>query len=78
MRGACATRCRAWRRCADFPPAVRSLQVTPASLVRPDGIVRIRFLADGTATEALIALRRPDGVAEIRVDWLTGRVSRGG
>ena len=38
------------------------------------GIVRIRFLSDGTATPARITLRHGSSTGVIAIDWLTGVV----
>jgi type II secretion system protein H len=57
-----------------IPAVVEAVDVKPAALRQPGGIVRIRFLADGTATAARITLRRGTSSGAIAVDWLTGGV----
>lgn len=52
--------------------------IKPPALLQPDGIARIRFGSDGTATEARISLRHAGSSVGITVDWLTGRVHPGG
>lgn len=61
-----------------LPAVIDSVEVTPADLVNRDGIARIRFLADGSATPARIVLRRGDLSSTIVVNGLTGRVWRDG
>jgi general secretion pathway protein H len=55
-----------------LPAVVDSVDVQPASLVQRDGLVRIRFLADGTATAARITLQHGARSTAVAVDWLTG------
>jgi prepilin-type N-terminal cleavage/methylation domain-containing protein len=57
-----------------LPAVVDAIDVKPQALLQPGGIARIRFLADGTASEARILLRHGGSSAAIAVDWLTGRV----
>lgn len=57
-----------------FPDVVDAIDVTPAALVQPGGVARVRFQADGTADQARIALRHGATAKIIAVDWLTGRV----
>jgi general secretion pathway protein H len=57
-----------------FPAVVDAVDVTPAALVQPGRIARIRFLEDGTADEARISLRHGTSASVIKVDWLTGRI----
>lgn len=57
-----------------LPEIVDAVEVTPERLVQPGRIARIRFLADGTASEARIALRHGTSATIIAIDWLTGRV----
>ena len=57
-----------------LPGVIDDVEVTPATLRGPDGMVRIRFLADGTATAARITLRRGGSSGAIAVDWLTGGI----
>ncbi len=57
-----------------LPPIVDAIDIAPAALRLPGGIVRIRFLADGTATAARITLRHGASAGAVTVDWLTGKV----
>jgi general secretion pathway protein H len=57
-----------------IPAVVDAVDVKPDALRQTGGIVRIRFLADGTATAARITLRHGTSSGEIAVDWLTGGV----
>ena len=57
-----------------LPEIVDAVDVKPAALVQPGGIARVRFLPDGTADQARIALRHGTTTKVIAVDWLTGRV----
>ncbi len=59
-----------------LPAGVDAVAVAPAALLRADGVVRIRFLADGTATAARITLRNGGSALAIGIDWLTGAVHR--
>jgi prepilin-type N-terminal cleavage/methylation domain-containing protein len=61
-----------------LPSVVDAVDVKPPALLQPDGIARIRFGSDGTATEARISLRHAGSSVGITVDWLTGRVHPGG
>lgn len=61
-----------------LPGAIDAVDVAPPALVQSSGIARIRFLADGTASDARISLRRGGMSTEIAVEWLTGRVRQGG
>jgi general secretion pathway protein H len=61
-----------------LPAVVARLEVAPARLASANGIVRIRFEADGTATPARILLVNGTRAAVIEVDWLSGRVHQGG
>ncbi len=61
-----------------LPAVVDGVDVQPASLVQRDGLVRIRFLADGTATPARITLRHGGSAGAIVIDWLTGGVRNDG
>lgn len=56
-------------------PATSALQVEGDGELMADGIARIRFLPDGSASGAAIRLTgRGGGERSLRVDWLTGRV----
>ena len=57
-----------------LPAIVDAVEVTPAELVQPGRIARLRFLADGTADQARVALRHGTSTKVIAIDWLTGRV----
>ena len=57
-----------------LPEVVDAIEVTPAALVQPGRIARIRFLEDGSADEARISLRHGTSTSVIKVDWLTGRI----
>jgi len=57
-----------------LPEVVDAVEVTPAALLQPGGIARVRFLPDGTADQARISLRHGTTTRVIAVDWLTGRV----
>ena len=59
-----------------LPAVVDAVDVSPEGLVQPGRIARIRFLADGSASEARIGLRHGTSATIIAVDWLTGRVHR--
>jgi general secretion pathway protein H len=61
-----------------LPGVVDAVDVKPVSLLQPGGLARIRFLADGTASEARILLRHGASSTAIAVDWLTGRVHQDG
>lgn len=61
-----------------LPSVVDAVQVRPQALLESDGLVRIRFAPDGTATEAQISLLHGGSSLGITVDWLTGRVRPGG
>jgi general secretion pathway protein H len=61
-----------------MPAVVDRVEVSPASLADPNGIVRVRFQPDGSATPARIALWRRGGSAVIAIDWLSGRIGTGG
>ena len=61
-----------------LPAIVDAMEVTPEALLRPGGIVRILFLADGTATGARIVLHHGAASTAVAVDWLTGAVGRDG
>ncbi len=61
-----------------LPAIIDKVTVTPAALLQPGGIVRIRFSGDGTATAARIVLEHGDSSMAILVDWLTGRVHQDG
>jgi general secretion pathway protein H len=61
-----------------LPTVVDTVEVAPVLLRQAGGIVRIRFLADGTATPARITLRHGSTTGAIVVDWLTGGVRRDG
>ena len=71
---------RAYRMSTDsqiraLPAAVDRLEIAPG-LVGPDGVARIRFFADGSATAGLVRLRSGGRSVGIAIDWLTGRVRR--
>ncbi|MFV3128972.1 GspH/FimT family pseudopilin [Niveispirillum sp. KHB5.9] len=56
-------------------PATSSLHVEGDAELMADGVARIRFLPDGSASGATIRLTgRGGGERRLRVDWLTGRV----
>jgi len=57
-----------------LPAIVDGVDVTPTELVLPGRIARVRFLPDGTADQARIALRGGSSTKVIAIDWLTGRV----
>lgn len=57
-----------------LPTVVDAVEVAPAVLRQTGGIVRIRFLSDGTATPARITLRHGSSTGVIAIDWLTGVV----
>jgi prepilin-type N-terminal cleavage/methylation domain-containing protein len=57
-----------------LPAIVEAVDVQPAALRQSDGLVRIRFLADGTATGARIILRQGSRSTAVAVDWLTAVV----
>ncbi len=59
-----------------LPAIVEALDVGPDTLKEPEGIVRIRFLSDGTASPARISLRHGATSTAVAVEWLTGRVRR--
>jgi general secretion pathway protein H len=61
-----------------MPDIVSRVEVAPASLADPNGIVRIRFQPDGSATPVRLALWRRGGSSEIAIDGLSGRVGAGG
>jgi len=61
-----------------FPGVIDAVDVKPESLLQPGGLARIRFQADGTASEARIVLRHGGSSTAIAVDWLTGRVRQDG
>ena len=61
-----------------LPSVIDTVQVEPPALSQPDGIARIRFGSDGTATQAQISLHHAGSSVGITVDWLTGRVHPGG
>jgi general secretion pathway protein H len=56
--------------------AVQAVDVAPRSLVGADGIVHVRFAADGSASAARLALHRGARTIVLVVDWLTGTVHR--
>ena len=57
-----------------LPDVVEAVDITPAALVQPGGVARVRFLPDGTADQARISLRHGTMTKAVAVDWLTGRV----
>ena len=61
-----------------LPAVVDAMEVMPEALLRPDGIVRIRFLPDGKATGARIVLHHGAASTAVAVEWLTGAVHRDG
>ena len=61
-----------------LPPIIDAMDVVPEALLKTGGIVRILFLADGTATEARIILRHGTASTAVVIDWLTGAVRRDG
>jgi prepilin-type N-terminal cleavage/methylation domain-containing protein len=61
---------KGWR----LPAIVDAVEAQPATLRESDGLVRIRFLADGTATDARITLRHGPRSTAVTVDWLTAVV----
>jgi general secretion pathway protein H len=60
-----------------LPAVVDAVDVKPSSLLQQDGMARIRFGPDGSATGVQISLRHRDSSIDIAVDWLTGRVYTG-
>ena len=72
---------RRWRADADaepqpMPGVVGRVGIEPASLIGPDRLVRVGFHPDGGATAVRVTLFHGDRAETIRVDRLTGRVSR--
>jgi general secretion pathway protein H len=61
-----------------LPAVVDRVALAPATLADPNGIARLRFQSDGSATPARISLWRRGGSSDITVDWLTGRIGSGG
>jgi general secretion pathway protein H len=61
-----------------LPAVVDRVALAPAALADPNGIARLRFQSDGSATPARISLWRRSGSTDITVDWLTGRIGTGG
>jgi len=61
-----------------LPQVVDRIGFAPAGLANPNGIARLRFQSDGSATPARISLWRRSGSSDITVDWLTGRIGSGG
>lgn len=61
-----------------LPPIVDAMEVMPEALLQRDGMVRILFRADGTATGARIVLRHGAASTSVAIDWLTGAVRRDG
>jgi general secretion pathway protein H len=61
-----------------LPQVVDRIALAPAGLTDPNGIARLRFQSDGSATAARISLWRRSGSSDITVDWLTGRIGSGG
>jgi general secretion pathway protein H len=61
-----------------LPQVVDRIALAPAGLADPNGIARLRFQSDGSATAARISLWRRSGSSDITVDWLTGRIGSGG
>lgn len=57
-----------------LPAIVDAVDVQPATLLQSDGLVRIRFLSDGSATGARITLRHGLRSTAVAVDWLTAVV----
>ncbi|KAB2911589.1 MAG: prepilin-type N-terminal cleavage/methylation domain-containing protein [Hyphomicrobiaceae bacterium] len=49
--------------------------VTAGDRIIKEGLVRVRFFADGSCSGALIILRRGTRGIEVSVDWLTGATS---
>jgi general secretion pathway protein H len=61
-------------RLRQLPDVIEAVDVAPPALVHPGGLARVRFLPDGTADPARIALHHGAASKVIAVDWLTGRV----
>jgi general secretion pathway protein H len=61
-----------------LPQVVDRVALAPPTLVDPNGIARLRFQSDGSATSARISLWRRSGSSDITVDWITGRIGSGG
>jgi len=61
-----------------LPGVVEQVDVAPGGLLGVDRLVRVRFFPDGSATEGRLWLRHGKQSAGISIEWLTGRVHRGG
>lgn len=61
-----------------LPAAIGAVAIEPAALRQPDGLLRILFRPDGSATAARLTIRGGANRIAIVVDWLTGAVRRDG
>lgn len=61
-----------------LPSVVDAVTVTPKERLQPGDIARLRFLPDGSAETARIALQHGSSQKTIVIDWLTGRVWQNG
>ena len=59
-----------------LPDVVTTVEVTAASALHDGRTELLRFFPDGTATGAIITLRRGDRVSVVAVEWPSGRVQR--